>query len=62
MLGELCRVCGYHCTHAIRKLNQALRQLRPRMRIKRGPIYPAQTPFDSRSGLGSGRESVVVTA
>jgi hypothetical protein len=43
LLDELCRVCGYHRKHAIRKLNQPLREISRRNRPVRGLTYSAQT-------------------
>lgn len=43
LLDELCRVCGYHRKHAIRKLNQPLREPSRRKRPARGLTYSAQT-------------------
>jgi Integrase core domain len=43
LLDEVCRVCGYHRKHAIRKLNQPLREPRRRPRPRRGVTYLPQT-------------------
>lgn len=43
LLDEVCRVCHYHRKHAIRKLNQPLREPRPRSRSPRGRTYTSQT-------------------
>jgi len=43
LLDELCRVCGYHRKHAIRKLSQPLREPAKRKPPRRGLTYSAQT-------------------
>lgn len=43
LLDELCRVCGYHRKHAIRKLSQPLREPSKRKPPRRGLTYSAQT-------------------
>jgi hypothetical protein len=43
LLDELCRVCGYHRKHAIRKLHQPLREPSRRKPPARGLTYSAQT-------------------
>lgn len=43
LLDEVCRVCGYHRKHAIRKFNRVLREPQPRVRPKRGLTYSFQT-------------------
>jgi len=43
LLDEVCRVCGYHRKHAVRKLNHVLREPRPRRRAKRDFTYSAAT-------------------
>ena len=43
LLDEVCRLCGWHRKHAIRKLNQPWRAPRPRRRPPRGFTYSART-------------------
>src|SRR4030095_14632913 len=43
LLDELCRVCGYHRKHAIRKLSQPLRDPPKRRPPLRSLTYSAQT-------------------
>ncbi len=43
LLDELCRVCGWHRKHVIRKLNQPLRERRPRRPAPRGLTYSPTT-------------------
>lgn len=43
LLDELCRVCGSHRKHAIRKLNQPVREPRLRTRSPRSVTYLPQT-------------------
>lgn len=43
LLDELCRVCGYHRKHAIRKLHQPLREAPRRKPPTRGVTYSAHT-------------------
>jgi transposase InsO family protein len=43
LLDELCRVCGYHRKHAIRKLHQSLPEPRRRTVTPRGVTYLPQT-------------------
>lgn len=43
LLDEVCRLCGYHRKHAIRKLKQAGQPTAPPRRPKRGLTYAVQT-------------------
>ena len=43
LLDEVCRICSWDRKHAIRKLNQALREVGPRRLVARGFTYSVRT-------------------